>query len=293
VLRRVAFALLACCDAPKVEPPAPIVKAILGSAAVTACEPLPFAESTPVPEASGAAFLTIDGALRLVVASDSGNHGAYGLLDPDTGATVEQGTLPLNGSTDDIEGLAVRGGHLFGITSPGWILEWQRVAHGFELVAGPTALGPVDLGPRGGLGDKPPPGDGMVCDGTRSNCGRNYEGICLTETAGYAASKADGHLYPLTGTPLHVERTGAIAVAEPGHLADCAYDETGALYTGNNLFGLSTVSRIENGKPVPIAALGTGFPEVVAVRGDVVYRMSDMGGSPSLLGKFRCKRSAR
>ena len=311
VLRRVAFALLACCDAPKVEPPAPVVKAILGSAAVTACEPLPFAESTPVPEASGAAFLTIDGALRLVVASDSGNHGAYGLLDPDTGATVEQGTLPLGGSTDDIEGLAVRGGHLFGITSPGWILEWKRVAHGFELVSGPTALGPVDLGPKGGLGkpgerparstaeggaevnDKPPPGDGMVCDGTRSNCGRNYEGICLTETAGYAASKADGHLYPLIGTPLRVERAGAIAVAEPGHLADCAYDETGALYTGNNLFGLSTVSRIENGKPVPIASLGTGFPEVLAVRGDVVYRMSDMGGSPSLLGKFRCKRSAR
>ncbi|MEO8548814.1 MAG: hypothetical protein ABI678_02530 [Kofleriaceae bacterium] len=293
MLRRVAFALLACCDAPKVEVPAPVVKAVLGSAAVTACEPLPFAESTPVPEASGAAVLTIDGALRLVVASDSGNHGAYGLLDPETGATVEQGTLPLGGGTDDIEGLAVRGDHLFGITSPGWILEWKRAARGFELVQGPYALGPIDLPPRGGLGDKPPAGDGMVCDGKRSNCGRNYEGLCLTETAGYVAAKADGHLYPLVGNPLHVERAGAIAVAEPGHLADCAYDATGALYTGNNLFGLSTVARIENGKPVPISALGAGFPEVLAVRGDVFYRMSDMGGSPSLLGKFRCKRSAR
>ncbi|HEY6035760.1 MAG TPA: hypothetical protein VIV58_15905 [Kofleriaceae bacterium] len=296
MLRRVAIAVLACgCNGKaSSDVPAPVVRARLGSAAVTACEALPFAESTPVPEASGATWLTIDGALRLVVVSDSGNHGAYGLIDPETGATVEQGVLPLNGSTDDIEGLATRGDHVFGITSPGWILEWKRIANGFELVRGPTALGPVDLPPTGGLGDKPPKGDGMVCDGTRSNCGRNYEGLCLTEHAGYAASKADGHLYPLTGdSELRVERTGAIAVADPGHLADCAYDEHGTLYVGNNLFGLSKVSRVENGKAVPIASLGMGFPEVLAVRGDVFYRMSDTGGSPSLMGKFRCKPSAR
>ncbi|HET9988145.1 MAG TPA: hypothetical protein VFQ65_06490, partial [Kofleriaceae bacterium] len=282
--------------------PAPVVRAALGSAAVTACEPLPFAASTPVAEASGATWLTVDGALRLVVAADSGNHGEYGLIDPDTGATVERGKLPLNGSTDDIEGLATRGDHVFGITSPGWILEWKRVAGGFELVRGPTALGPVDLPPKGGLGDKPPQGDGMVCDGTKPNCGRNYEGLCLTEHAGYAAAKADGHLYPIVGpvvgdSELHVERAGAIAVAEPGHLADCAYDEHGTLYVGNNLFGLSTVSRVDldagGAKVVPIASLGMGFPEVLAVRGDVVYRMSDTGGSPSLMGKFRCKPSAR
>ena len=300
MLRRVALAVFAWgCNGKADSPvPAPIVRAALGSAAATACEPLPFAESTPVAEASGATWLTIDGALRLVVAADSGNHGEYGLIDPDTGATVERGKLPLNGSTDDIEGLATRGDHVFGITSPGWILEWKRVANGFELVSGPTALGPVDLPPKGGLGDKPPQGNGMVCDGTKANCGRNYEGLCLTEHAGYAASKADGHLYPivgpLTGDPtLHVERAGAIAVAEPGHLADCAYDEHGTLYVGNNLFGLSTVSRVDGDKVVPIASLGMGFPEVLAVRGDVFYRMSDTGGSPSLMGKFRCKPSAR
>ncbi|MEO6775227.1 MAG: hypothetical protein ABI467_19840 [Kofleriaceae bacterium] len=303
MLRRVAL-LVACgvtcgCNGKAASPvPAPVVRAVLGTAAVTACEPLPFAASTPVAEASGAAWLTIDGVSRLVVVSDSGNHGEYGLIDPDTGATVERGRLPLNGSTDDLEGLATRGDHLFGITSPGWVLEWKRVANGFELVAGPTALGPVDLPPNGGLGDKPPHGDGMVCDGTRSNCGRNYEGLCLTEHGGYAAAKADGHLYPVTGdTTLKVERAGAIAVAEPGHLADCAYDEHDTLYVGNNLFGLSTVSRIDQGpggdKVVPIASLGMGFPEVLAVRGDVFYRMSDMGGSPSLMGKFRCKPSAR
>jgi len=134
----------------------------------------------------------------------------------------------------------------------------------------------------------------MVCDGTKANCGRNYEGLCLTPHGGYAASKADGHLYPLTGdTELHVERTGAIKVAEPGHLADCAYDEHGTLFVGNNLFGLSTVSRVDADKITPIASLGMGFPEVLAVRGDTFYRMSDTGGSPSLMGKFRCKPSAR
>jgi hypothetical protein len=254
----------------------------------------------------------IDGALRLVVAGDSGNHGAYGVIDPDTGKTLEQGQLPLNGSIDsalpsgsaaspgkarlagdDIEGLAARGDRLFGVTSPGWILEWKRSGSGFALVAGPYALGPVDLPPHGGLGDKPPKGDGMVCDGTRSNCGRNYEGLCLTEHGGYVASKADGHLYPVTGDDkLVVERAGAIAVADPGHLADCAYD-AGTLYVGNNLFGLSTVSRVVDGKVLPIASIGVGFPEVLAVRGDVFYRMSDTGSTPSMMSKFRCSASAR
>ena len=286
--------LLAACGRTEDHAPAP---APTPAKVVAGCEQLPFAASTPVPEASGAAFLTIDGALRLVVASDSGNHGAYGLVDPDTGATLEQGLLPLNGSTDDIEGLASRGEHLFGITSPGWILEWKRVAHGFELVAGPTALGPIDLPPHGGLGDKPPPGDGMVCDGTRTNCGRNYEGICLTEHDGYVASKADGHLYRVTGdAQLVVQHADSIAVADPGHLADCAYDN-GQLYVGNNLFGMSTVSRVVDKagakKLVPIASIGVGFPEVLAVRGDVFYRMSDTGGAPSLMSKFRCSAATR
>ncbi|CAN5357670.1 hypothetical protein BH11MYX1_BH11MYX1_16510 [soil metagenome] len=295
------------------------------------CEPLPFAASTPVPEASGAAWMTIDGTRRLVVVSDSGNHGAYGLIDPDTGATVEQGTLPLNRSTDDIEGLTIRGDRLIGITSPGWILEWRRGKGHFELADGPSPLGPVDLPPNavhGGLGDRPPNGSGMVCDGTRTNCGRNYEGICLAPIdgptnpllpTGFAAAKADGHLYSLQSSNLdtghelsiHPDRddhdaTGAVVsayraikAAEPGQLADCAYDASGALYVANNLFGLSTVSRIDNWRDpahatiTPIGSLGAGFPEGLAVDGDVFYRFSDTGGSPSLMGKFRCARSAR
>jgi DNA-binding beta-propeller fold protein YncE len=91
---------------------------------------------------------------------------------------------------------------------------------------------------------------------------------------------------------MHVQRAGSIAVADPGHLADCTYDN-GTLYVGNNLFGLSTVSRVVDGKVVPIASIGVGFPEVLAVRGDVFYRMSDTGGAPSLMSKFRCSPTAR
>lgn len=273
------------------------------------CEALPFAASTPVPEVSGAAWLMIDGTQRLVVVGDSGNHGAYGLIDPTTGATVEQGALPLNHSTDDLEGLATRGDHLIGITSPGWILEWKRIKGGFELVAGPSPLGPIDLPPNsvhGGIGDRPPSGSGMVCDGTRTNCGRNYEGICLAGETGFVAAKADGQLYALHGDPFAVTHANAIAVASPGQLADCAFDRqrgsgdaSGPLYVANNLFGLSTVSRIDNwGDPqhatiTPIGSLGGGFPEALAVDGDVFYRFSDAGGAPSLMGKFRCARSDR
>jgi hypothetical protein len=44
---------------------------------------------------------------------------------------------------------------------------------------------------------------------------------------------------------------------------------------------------------VPVAQLGSGFPEVIAAHGDVVYRMSDTGGSPSMMAKFRCTPGAR
>src|SRR5262250_380752 len=47
------------------------------------CEALPFALTTPVPEASGAGWLVIDGKLSLVVVGDSGNRGAYGVVDPE------------------------------------------------------------------------------------------------------------------------------------------------------------------------------------------------------------------
>jgi outer membrane protein assembly factor BamB len=258
-----------------------------------------------VPEASGAAWLVIDGKLELVVVGDSGNNGAYGIIDPETGATIETGTLPLSdGASDDIEGVSAVGDQVYGVTSSGWMRVWKRTAKGFELVAGPYPLGPVDL-PDTKNNDRAPRGDGMVCNGRVVNCGRNYEGLCLAPVpkpgaacVGFAASKADGHLYCLTeqAGKLAVHRDHAIAITRPGVLSDCAFSDDGTLWVGNNLFDLGNVSQVThwedpaNAKLERVGSLVVGFPETLAVRGDVVYRMSDMGGSPSLMARYRCRR---
>jgi len=267
------------------------------------CEPLPFAESTPVPEASGAAWLTIDGKPLLLVVGDSGNHGAYGIVDPETGATIETGQLPLSDeASDDIEGMSAIGDRIYGLTSSGWIRVWRRQGHGFELVEPPYPLGPVDL-PDTKSRDRPPESDGMVCGGRAVNCGRNYEGLCLAPEphggcVGFAASKADGHLYCLTqeAGKLVIHRDRAIAITRPGALADCTMADDGAVWAASNLFDISRAYRVTHWED-PAAAqverigpLPVGFPELIAVRGDIVYRMSDMGGAPSLMARFRCHR---
>jgi hypothetical protein len=271
------------------------------------CEALPFALTTPVPEASGAAWLELNGKPALLVVSDSGNHGAYVIIDPETGATLESGALPLSREiSDDIEGLAARGGEIYGVTSSGWIAVWRRRGKAFERVGKPYPLGPVDL-PDEKHDNRPPKGDGMVCPGPGINCGRNYEGLCLAPTppkdakdacAGFAASKADGHLYCLTDEAgklvVHCDR--AIAVARPGVLADCAFGDDGTLWVGNNLFDLGNVYRVahwddpSHASLTRVGALAVGFPEGIAARGNVVYRFSDMGRAPSLMARFRCPR---
>jgi hypothetical protein len=253
------------------------------------CAPAAFAQSSPVPEASGAAWLTIDGALALVVVGDSGRRGAYAILDPDTGVTREQGTLPLGDAGDDLEGLASRGGRLYGLTSSGWLRVWERAGNGFTLVEGPAPIGGAD----------------MACGARATNCGHDYEGLCLVDPAhadgpcaGFVAARADGALYCLE------EREGRfvatpelrIPITRAGALADCTFDDDGTLWAGANLLAMAQVWRVD-GWDAPATAtvtrfaqLGAGFPEVIAVRGDAFYRMSDAGGAPSLLAKYRCTR---
>ena len=268
---------------------------------------MPFAETTPVPEASGAAWLTIDGKLVLVTMGDSGEDGAYGLIDPDTGATLEQGKLPLGDAGDDLEGLAARGGLLYGLSSAGWIRVWKRVDHGFELVAGPYAIGPQTLSDKKG-GNRPATGDGMACGAKITNCGRNYEGLALSEDPqvgdaciGVALSKADGTLYCLTeeGGRLVGHQDRAFHVGRPGAVADCALDDAGVVWVGWNTFGGNEVDRVTGWRDLAHAKLeevgmyGLGFCEAIAVRGDVMYRFSDSGGAPSLMSKFRCSTERR
>jgi hypothetical protein len=272
-----------------------------GASPADACRELPFAASTPVPEASGAAWLSIDGKPGLLVISDSGNDGAYTIVDPESGATLEQGKLPLG--ADDLEGIAARGGRFYVITSPGWMRVYERKGAGFAILDGPYPLGPVDIEDKGGgMGDKPPKGSGMVCAAKHVNCGRNYEGLCLApgpvsgRCVGFAASKADGHLYCVVESAgkLAVEYSQSIKIARPGTIADCAFSDDGRLYVGSNLFDLGNVYRVtgwEDPARAKVARLGSlliGFPETLAMRGDVFYRMSDTGGSPSAMKKFRC-----
>jgi outer membrane protein assembly factor BamB len=272
------------------------------------CVQLPFAESAPVAEASGAAWLTLDGKLALVVAGDSGNHGDYVAIDPETGALRERGKLPLGDApNDDLEGLASRGDKLYGILSAGWIWAWERRGGEFALVDGPYPIGPVEL-PDKGKGETPPDGDGMVCPGKKVNCGRNYEGICIVDAphasgpcAGFVASKADGRLYCLVDKDgrFAVERARSIQVARPGVVADCAFSDDGSLYVGGNVFDLMKVYRVtgwsapETAKVEVLGTYGVGNPEVIAVRGDIIYRMSDTNTAPSLMAKFRCRANER
>jgi outer membrane protein assembly factor BamB len=190
------------------------------------------------------------------------------------------------------------------VTSAGWIRAWTRSPGGFDLVDGPYPLGPVDLSDKGGIGDKPPAGTGMVCSVRGTNCGRNYEGLCLADNhargpcIGFAASKADGHLYCIVedNGKLAVKYAPRIAITRPGAIGDCAFADDGTLWVGSNLFDMSQVYRVdgweapETAKVIKIASLGIGFPETLAVRGDVIYRMSDTGVTPSLMTKHRCKR---
>ena len=297
------LALLACKDAsPPAKSASPASSESPGSSAPPAqtaapadaateadgskCPQQPFAQSTPLPEASGAAWLTVDGRLSLVVVADSGHDGGYALLDPETGETREQGKLPLGKGGDDLEGLAALGDKLYGLTSGGQMRMWRRQGGGFELVDGPYPIGSE--------------ADGTICP-PKGRCAIDYEGLALAPTpqircAGFACGKGDGHLYCLVEQDGRFKADPAqrIQVTRPGVLADCAFSETGTLWVGNNVFGLNQVFRIdgwaepEAAEVVPTNAFGVGFPEVIAARGDVIYRMSDTGGSPSLMAKFRC-----
>ena len=278
----VALTLVACGGTPT-------ATAVAASEKLT-CEPLPFATSTPLAEASAAAWW--NGALLVI--SDSGNHGAYALVDADTGETREQGTLPVGATSDDFEGLDARDGTLYGLTSSGFMHEWTRTGERFELARPPYPIGDGDL----------------VCEATKLNCAKNYEGLCLVPRSsphrdapctGFAASKTDGHLYCLVarGGKLVIDRAHAIAVARPKQLADCAFDDAGGLWTGGNVYALDEVDRVErwwepeHAEVAAVGAIGVGNSEVIAVRGDVVYRMSDTNSAPSLMAKFRCTRRAQ
>ena len=267
--------------------------AIAGS--TEACTKEAFADTISVPEASGSQLMTIDGAPAIVVVGDSGNHGAYEIIDPATGAERESGKLPLGKSkSDDIEGLAGRDGKLYGLTSSGFVLVWERVTGGWTLVDGPYAVADLSTG--------------LACKEKQVNCGKNYEGVCLRsgavpdgECVGLAASKSDGALYCLTlanGRLAAVDRK--IAVCGREALTGCDIAPDGSVWAGTNLFGGSEIYRVtgwttpESATVTAIGPFGVGFSESIAVGpGDIIYRFSDLATAPSAVAKFHCPDAGR
>jgi hypothetical protein len=274
--------------------PAPVTGSVATPAAATdGCALLPFATDIPVAEASGAAMIDTAAGRALLVVSDSGNSGAYNLVDPATGAVREQGALPLAGHTDDVEGLVAIGrgvdARVIGLASNGTLYTWTRTPTGFALVGDPELISDRDE---------------FVCPKRRGNCAKNFEGICLAPVApasgcvGFAASKEDGHLWCIVTRDgrYQIDPTVSIPITGSDVIADCAFTLDGAaILVGANAFGADRVWRVDDWR-TPAAAhvsdvgiLGPGFAEVLAIdTGGIVYRFSDMGGAPSLAAKYRC-----
>lgn len=290
----VLLAVLAACS--KHEPPAATG---VGLGSGMSCAPVDgFAVSVPVPEASGAAWWTFDGKPALLVQADSGNDGAYAIIDPTSGAALETGKLPLGPADkfgkkgDDVEGIASRGDRLYGLTSSGWMRVWKRTGTAFELVEGPYPIAPE--------------GQGFVGALTDSNSVKNYEGLALAPApvagcVGVACAKEDGHAYCLTeqAGKLVVDPARGVAIERKDAMADCAFAPDGTLYAADNIFGMNEVYRIDHwadpaqAKVTEIGQLGVGFPEGIAVKDNEIWRMSDTGGAPSMMGKFRCSAPGR
>ncbi len=260
------------------------------------CAVQPFAKSIDIAEASGAIVLDSG---KIMVVGDSGTNGSYLLLDAETGDEVESGRLPLDRRvSDDLEGLAQMDGHIFAITSSGWVQKWARTESGFRTQQKSYALAPWDKRE-------------LVCRSAKdSNCAQNYEGLCLLrsapakgECAGFAAAKATGRLLCLTYDEngnserrLQIDPSRVLQVAGSRTLSGCDFDEQGRLWFGNNFFAANSIGYIENWKSfktpqiTSLGPVGLGFDEAIAVGKDgLIYRFSDTTASPSLLGKYICR----
>jgi hypothetical protein len=299
-----ALALLAAictlsCEGPKKkEAPAPQAQtkdaqsASVDTSSDEACRPQDFAKSVDLAEASGATFITDT---RVLLVGDSGNHGAFAILDATSGALVQKGALELDpGASDDIEGVSLMDGSVYAITSSGWVRKWSYEGGHFTLTTPSYPLAPADS-------------KGLLCyKGTAINCAKNFEGLCLRhkmpptgECAGFAAAKATGELICLVADEagkLALDPSRVIPVASAGSLSGCDFDEDEHLWFGNNFFAASAIGYVENwqapadAKITRVGNFGFGFPEGIAVgSGGQLVRASDTRGTPSLLSKYICR----
>jgi len=258
------------------------------------CRPVPFEKTIDVPEASGAVWVEASFGLpaHVLVVGDSGTHGAFAIIDADSGAGLAKGRLPLDGrSSDDIEGLSRSGDVYYALTSGGYMRHFKRTAAAkFELTAPSYPLG------------------GVTCSSPhKTNCGHDFEGLCLADPAppggcaGFAAAKHDAELICLArgdSGRLRPDASQVIHVAIPRALSDCAMSPPGdeqTLYAATNMFGGNALYQVggwrdpAHAQVEHLAGAGIGFIEAVAVApGGIVYRFSDTATQTSGMGKYSC-----
>jgi len=270
-------------------------------------------------EASGATLVHTGNTEFLLVISDSGGRGSAMELNVADGSVRRTLQLPLDRrASDDIEGLSAVGPLIYGITSGGWMRTWR--------LANPETT-TADNGPRYQLIAPAYPlvhprqqsQPRFVCHSPwDSNCGRNYEGLCLhprpqpsDPCLGYALSKHDGVLYCLvagdkdetsdsTRNPprLTIDPSRAIRAGIGEILSGCHFDPSGeTIWIGANLLGVNLVYQVTNWRDPTrtaiqaVASMGTSFEEAIAITRDGgIYRFSDTSGAISLAERYQCEK---
>jgi len=245
-----------------------------------------------VSEASAAAEVSLTpGTRELLVLPDSGNHGEAMLWGIPRGP-FRPIRLALDATaSDDLEGAAWSSGYLYTLTSSGAVRRFSPDGKGgLERDGDAYAIG------------APP----YVCTHlTDSNCGNNYEGLCLrpdptsARCAGYAASKTSGKLLCLVyeGDRLRIDPIKpALILDVPRHaLSDCAFGPDGPardiLLVTTNVYG-GSATYIADETTGALAALDvSGLPnnEAVAIDADgALYQFMDSNTTPSLGYRMTC-----
>ena len=200
---------LSACTAP-VEAPDPELALV--------CLPSTFAlKKLDLAEASGAAWVQSAAGEGWLVVADNGNGGEAVLVGPG-GEIFAELKLPLDAAAgDDIEGLAGwGGGRLVGLTSGGFLRQWSLEQAAPQLV---QLAKPISADPQ------------WVCQPQETNCGPNWEGLCLDPApeaggcAGFALSKALGELVCLREDlgGLVLDDSVRIKVSKKKSLSGCDY----------------------------------------------------------------------
>jgi hypothetical protein len=245
-------------------------------------------------EASAAVEMELSPGKRAIVAfADSGNHGEA-MMWPVSGGPLTPLRLQLDTlASDDIEGAAWAGGHLFTLTSSGAVRRYTPSSAG-EIILDRTAY-PIGPAP-------------YVCASLHDgNCGKNYEGLCLRGTAkpsrcaGFAASKADGALYCVVfrGDALVLDLIKPpVQLALPRHaLSDCAFGSPGGpaegvLVVTTNIYGGSTTYLVDEATGALDSLDLAGLPnnEAVAIdRDGALYQFMDGNTSVSPTYRATCR----